>query len=429
MIKDLQLAEAATRSEAPTRARYGVLAFLCTLALLLYLDRVCIGKAAPSIRRDLGLSETQMAWVFNAFTLAYCLFEVPTGNWGDRHGGRGVIARIVVWWSVFTALTGAAGGLWSLLAVRFLFGAGEAGAFPNASRVVTRWFPPDDAARPRAITTAPWWAAPLPPFWRRCDRAVGWRPCSPLSGGRVVWAAIFYYWFRDDPAEHPAVNAAERRGLRVGAPRSEPTRQFATRMPTQSPRAHRIPWRTVLSSPNVWLLGAIMTVSAILSYVQFSGTDLLEGPRAEPGASGWLRAGSWPAAQPVRGGRPAADAVMRRTRERKWSRRWCAPGAAAGGTVVRRAAVRLGPRRDGLQRRRLSSCRRPSQPGGPSSRKPRRHGAAMWGLMKSMAGLGLMAAPSPSARSSSGGSTPATPRWILDRLRRRGRPGRGPRAG
>lgn len=115
-----------------------MLAFLCNLALLLYLDRVCIGKAAPSIRRDLDLSETQMAWVFNAFTLAYCLFEVPTGHWGDRHGGRGVIARIVVWWHVCTALTGAAGGLWSLLAVRFLFGAGEAGAFPNAGGTKTR---------------------------------------------------------------------------------------------------------------------------------------------------------------------------------------------------------------------------------------------------------------------------------------------------
>src|SRR5688572_23434268 len=114
MIQDVHIADAATvaRFEPPTRARYGVLAFLCTLALLLYLDRVCIGKAAPSIRRDLGLSETQMAWVFNAFTLAYCLFEVPTGHWGDRYGGRGVIARIVVWWSVFTALTGAALGLW-----------------------------------------------------------------------------------------------------------------------------------------------------------------------------------------------------------------------------------------------------------------------------------------------------------------------------
>ena len=115
---------------APNRARFGVLAFLCTLALLLYVDRVCIGVAAPSIQQELGLSKTQMSLVFNAFTLAYCLFEVPTGHWGDRFGSRGVITRIATWWSLFTALSGTAFGFWSLLLIRFLFGTGEAGHIP-----------------------------------------------------------------------------------------------------------------------------------------------------------------------------------------------------------------------------------------------------------------------------------------------------------
>ena len=100
------------QSPRPTLVRYGVLAFLCSLALLLYVDRVCIGQAATSIRRDLELTDTDMAWVFNAFILAYCIFEVPTGHWGDRFGSRRVITRIVIWWSAFTALTGAAWGLW-----------------------------------------------------------------------------------------------------------------------------------------------------------------------------------------------------------------------------------------------------------------------------------------------------------------------------
>ncbi len=129
-------------TDAPaTHVRYGVLAFLCTLAMLSYIDRICIGQAAKSVQDDLGLDKTDMAWIFNAFTLSYCLFEVPTGHWGDRYGSRGVIARIVIWWSVFTALTGAAMGFWSLLAIRFIFGAGEAGAYPNTARVVPRWFP------------------------------------------------------------------------------------------------------------------------------------------------------------------------------------------------------------------------------------------------------------------------------------------------
>ena len=131
-------------SQGPTAVRFVVLAFLCTLALLLYIDRVCIGQAATSIRRDLELTETGMGWVFNAFILAYCIFEVPTGHWGDRFGSRRVITRIVLWWSAFTALTGLALGLWPLVAIRFLFGAGKAGAFPNAARVVTRWFPPGE---------------------------------------------------------------------------------------------------------------------------------------------------------------------------------------------------------------------------------------------------------------------------------------------
>src|SRR5688572_19397784 len=65
-------------------ARYGVLLFLCTLALLLYIDRVCIGQAATQIKKDLGLTDAHMGWAFNAFMIAYCVLEVPTGHWGDR---------------------------------------------------------------------------------------------------------------------------------------------------------------------------------------------------------------------------------------------------------------------------------------------------------------------------------------------------------
>ncbi len=125
----------------PTRIRFRVLGFLASLSFVLYLDRVCIGKAVVEIQKDLGLSNTQIGYALGAFTIAYGLFEVPTGRWGDRYGSRGVLTRIVVWWSLFTALTGAASGLLMLVGVRFLFGAGEAGAYPNAARVIARWFP------------------------------------------------------------------------------------------------------------------------------------------------------------------------------------------------------------------------------------------------------------------------------------------------
>ena len=141
----------ATEPEQPTRVRYGVLAFLAAMTFILYLDRSCINQAAPIIKQELGLSETQKGIIFSAFTLAYAVFEIPAGRWGDRYGSRRILTRIVIWWSVFTALTGAAWGFGSLVAIRFLFGAGEAGALPNSVRVLREWFPDVRADVPRGL--------------------------------------------------------------------------------------------------------------------------------------------------------------------------------------------------------------------------------------------------------------------------------------
>ena len=108
-----------------SRARFVLAGWLCALSAVLFLDRICIGQAAQDIQADLGLSNRELGYVFMAFTIAYGLFEVPTGRLGDRIGSRAVLTRVVVWWSAFTALTGAAVGLRSLLVVRFLFGADE----------------------------------------------------------------------------------------------------------------------------------------------------------------------------------------------------------------------------------------------------------------------------------------------------------------
>ena len=139
--------------ERPTRVRYGVLAFLAAMTFILYLDRSCINQAAPVIKRDLGITETQKGLIFGAFTLAYAIFEIPAGRWGDRYGSRRIMTRIVLWWSFFTALTGAAWGFGSLIAVRFLFGAGEAGALPNSARILRNWFPDSSRGRAQGIVT------------------------------------------------------------------------------------------------------------------------------------------------------------------------------------------------------------------------------------------------------------------------------------
>ena len=97
--------------------------------MIQYIDRICISQAAPKVSADLKLDKEQMGWVFGAFTLAYAAFEIPTGYWGDKIGPRQVLLRVVLWWSSFTAATGLVWNWISLIVVRFLFGAGEAGCF------------------------------------------------------------------------------------------------------------------------------------------------------------------------------------------------------------------------------------------------------------------------------------------------------------
>src|SRR5262245_32835985 len=137
------LLPSATTLETPTRVRYGVLGFVCSLSMVTYLDRVCISNAGQDIQRVLGLtSEADMTWIYWAFIFSYAIFEVPTGWLGDVFGPKKTIIRIVLWWSFFTVLTGLAGfslggltvGFGALVAIRFLFGMGEAGAYPNLTR-------------------------------------------------------------------------------------------------------------------------------------------------------------------------------------------------------------------------------------------------------------------------------------------------------
>jgi len=132
---------------APTRVRYQVMAFLGALSFLTYFDRVCIMRAQGDIQRDLDLSDIRFGWIMSSFWLAYAVFEIPIGWWGDRFGSRRTLTRIVLGWSLFTALSGTATGFVSLLAARFLFGVGEAGAYPNMARVQGRWLPLRSRAR------------------------------------------------------------------------------------------------------------------------------------------------------------------------------------------------------------------------------------------------------------------------------------------
>lgn len=231
------------------------------MAAILYLDRVCWAKAAPSIKAEFGLTNTQLSYLAMAFQLAYGLFEIPTGRWGELIGARRVLTRITIWWSVFTALTGAGFGFVSLLIVRFLFGIGEAGAYPNAARVLTRWFPTHERGRMQGImlSVSLFGGAIAPTLAALLIEAVGWRWTFVVFGSLgCFWAAGFWNWFRDTPDEHRSVNALELSLIRTGGATVTPTNRDP------------VPWRNVLVNPGILILSMIIMCSSFNSYFYFT---------------------------------------------------------------------------------------------------------------------------------------------------------------
>jgi ACS family glucarate transporter-like MFS transporter len=237
--------EPSGRPVNPTHARRTVTIFAVALAIITYIDRVCIAQAAPAMRREMGLTAIEMGWAFTTFTWAYAMFEVPGGWLGDKIGARRVLMRIVLWWSFFTAATGWVWNLTSLLVTRALFGVGEAGAFPNLTRAFTTWLPAVERERAQAILwmSARWGGAFTPLLVAFILDVVSWRRAFEIFGALgVVWAVWFFKWYRDDPSTHPGVNAAE---LAIIPPASETA-------PVHGPT----PWRLMLRSPSVLLLWA-----------------------------------------------------------------------------------------------------------------------------------------------------------------------------
>jgi MFS transporter, ACS family, glucarate transporter len=281
--------------------RYRVTGLLILLFVITYLDRVCISVAGPRIQEDLNIGPAGWGWVTGVFTISYCLFEIPTGLLGDRIGARRVLTRIVLWWSAFTALTGAVTRYVPLLITRFLFGAGEAGAFPNAAIVVARWFP---AARRATLAgvllaasqvggaIAPLLVVPI-------QTRYGWRMsfyCFAVAG--IVWAVTWYGWYRDTPAE---------KGVPVPADMDEyASASGATKVP--------FPWRATFRSPTTvaLLIVAFCYVYVYNFFQTWFHTFLVKG-------RGFSEAGLWLSALPYMvaacanlAGGAASDVLVRR---------------------------------------------------------------------------------------------------------------------
>jgi len=314
-----------SQAAEPTTMRYRVLAVFLSLAFLNYLDRICMAKADEDVKRELGLrriteadkpreaelvarfvSESGRApngdelakiredlgeqlarerWssVISAFQLGYVLFEVPGGWMGDRWGVRMVITRIVVWWSIFTAATGSSDTLLKLATsdpspitlvlmlwwVRFLFGVGEAGAYPNISRAMSRWFP--FTSRPRvqgALWLASRWGGAASPLAYTGLIAIAihfggsWRWVFwTLGAVGIVWAVWFGWWYRNTPEEMPGANKEECELIRAGAKEGS----------IYDDHAHaRVPWLRLFTSTNLIALYVAAFCSSFAWYFHSS---------------------------------------------------------------------------------------------------------------------------------------------------------------
>src|SRR4051794_16038134 len=232
-----------TGNQQPTTVRYWVVFFAIALAVVTYVDRVAISFAAPYMSKDLGLDSRQMGAVFAAFGWAYALFEIPGGYLGDRMGPRSVLTRIVLWWSLFTAATGWAWSFLSLCVTRFLFGAGEAGCFPNVTKAFSTWLPKreQDRAQSALWLSARWGGAFTPLLVAVVMGWVGWRHSFEIFGGLgVIWAIAFYTWFRNNPLDNPKLNDAEREIVREAS--------------ANSGSHGDVPWAKFLGSQQVWMI-------------------------------------------------------------------------------------------------------------------------------------------------------------------------------
>jgi sugar phosphate permease len=316
------------RIARPTWVRHIVLWLTVAAYMITYMDRVVISSAVPVIQKEFGFSLVTMGWILSAFRWGYALFQIPGGWLGDWIGPRRALTAIVLWWSIFTSATAAAWSATSMIVFRFLFGMGESGAFPIATRSLSRWMLPAERGYAQGVTHAGsrLGAALTPPLVVALMVSFGWRAPFVIFGTLGVgWAAAWFWYYRDSPEEHAGVNEAELEMIHgaMGGPRKRTSRS--------------VPWREILSSRTLWYLSAMYFCYAycIAVYLDWFPTYLKE----HRGMS--LKQMGFYASLPLLAGTAGdllggwlSDVLLRRTGNLRGSRRWVAIGgfltAAAG---------------------------------------------------------------------------------------------------
>ena len=340
---------------ALTRYRYFILGLLCLLAMITYMDRAANGSARQAIMADLNAdlpdgkkyNAEDFFYVLMAFQLAYAIFEVPSGWLGDTRGPRSTLLRVVLWWSAFVALTGFVGmtlpagiyiGFAGLIVIQFLFGVGEAGAFPNISKALYNWFP---ASARGFAKSCVWMAARLmggltPLIWvlltnwkvggmhgellpdgTHGDGGLGWREAMWLFAAVAgVWTAVFYFTFANKPTLGGRVNGAELALINAG------------RVEKAGPV--RVPWGKLLRSRNLWAVCGMYVVTNFCWYFlmyNHPGAMKETFPEWNNTPNGRLLLALLSGAPLLVGmfgcylGGVLSDRYIRRTGDRKWGRR------------------------------------------------------------------------------------------------------------
>jgi MFS transporter, ACS family, glucarate transporter len=233
-------------SNRPTRVRYIVLALTISAYMITYIDRVVISSAVPSIQKEFGFSIVTMGWILSSFQWAYALFQIPGGWLGDRIGPRRAMTLIVSWWSLFTCATVLAWSAASMALIRFLFGMGEAGSFPIATRSLSCWMLPTERGFAQGATHAGsrLGGAITPAVVVLIIARYGWRTAFICCGSLgLIWAAVWYWYYRDTPDEHPSTNAEERELIRSSLEIARGCKDTQT-----------VPWKHILVSRQMWIL-------------------------------------------------------------------------------------------------------------------------------------------------------------------------------
>lgn len=226
------------------KKRYQVVLIFVIFAIITYLDRNSISSIGDDITKELGLSDQQWGMILSAFSLAYGAFEIPTGLMVDKIGPKKTLFRIVIWWSIFTILTGFASGFYFLLIVRFLFGAGEAGAFPTVSVAIARWFPAVERARIQSVV---WMGSRLggalaPILSIQLAEAYGWRGVFYIFGALgILWAIGWWFWFKDEPRDMKGISTEEVKEIEEGRSLKSAQHGF-------------LPLKVIIKNGNLWAL-------------------------------------------------------------------------------------------------------------------------------------------------------------------------------